>query len=132
MKLRNVHLALGNIARTTNSKSLEAIGIKTLRKRNPDGTWSDDLIGYAIDCAVRKGDTQTVKFPLSVADKIAELQNYLNDNVLVNITFIGLKLSLYEMKSSNGEMLAGVSAKADDFEMEVIHPDIDDIPIDLD
>lgn len=132
MKLRNVHIALGNIARTTNSKSLEAIGARELKKRNPDGSWDPNPIGYAIDCAVRRGDTQTVKFPLSVADKIATLQEHLKDNVQVNITFSGLKLSLYDMKTSNGELLAGVSAKADDFEMEIIHPDIDDLAIDLD
>ena len=126
MKLRNVRLTLANVARTTNAKTMEAISVGSIKVRLDDGTYSDEITNYTIDCAAYRGDTLKVKFPVTVADKIAALKKHLDDDALVEISFSGLKLTPYAMKANDGSVLSGVSAKADDFELHVKTLDLDD------
>ena len=126
MKLRNVRLTLANVARTTNSKTMEVINVGTTKVRLDDGTYSDEIANYTVDCAAYRGDTLKVKFPVDVAEKIAELRKYLDNDELVEISFKGLKLTLYAMKANGDSVLSGVSAKAEDFEIHVKEFDIDE------
>lgn len=118
MKLRNVRLTLANVARTTNSKTMPVNGTGTIKEKNADGTISDRIAQYTIDCSGYRGDTLKVKFDITVADKIAELNKLLENDMNVEISFVGLKLTPYALKSADGTVLSGVSAKATDFTIE--------------
>lgn len=126
MKLRNVRLTLPNVARTTNAKTMEVINVGTTKVRLEDGTYSDEIATYTVDCAAYRGDTLKVKFPVDVAEKIATLKTHLENDELVEISFKGLKLTPYAMKANDGSILSGVSAKADDFEIFVKELDLDE------
>lgn len=126
MKLRNVRLTLANVARTTNSKTMEVINVGTTKVRLDDGTYSDEIANYTVECAAYRGDTLKVKFPVDVAEKIAELRKHLDNDELVEIGFKSLKLTPYAMKANDGSVLSGVSAKAEDFEIFVKEFDLED------
>lgn len=117
MKLKNLRLTLANVARTTNTKTLPVNETGTIREKNEDGSYSGTIKQYTVDCATRNGDNLKVKFGTDVAGKIAELDRLLENDVEVEISFSGLKLTPYALKSNDGSILSGVSAKADDFEI---------------
>lgn len=133
MKLKNLRLTLSNVARTTSSKSMEVISTSPIQKRNDSNTgYVDEIIGYAVDCCAYRGDTLKVKFPVTVADKISELNALLEQDMTVEISFTGLKLTPYAMKVNGDSILSGVSAKADDFTItKQINNDFDELMIDL-
>ena len=133
MKLKNLHLGLSSVARTTSSRSLQVIGTSVIKKRNEANTaYTDETDGYAIECCAYKGDTLKIKFPISVSDKISELNALLEKDMTVDISFTGLKLTPYAMKVADGSVLSGVSAKADSFEIvQTVSNDIDELMIDL-
>ena len=114
MKLKNVRLTLANVNRTTNAKDMEAIEVTVNRVRNEDGSMGRDVDSYSIECAAYH-DTLKVKVGKELATKVTALQDALNDDVTVMVTFEGLKLKPYAMIGSDGKLLSGVSAKADDF-----------------
>lgn len=118
MKLKNVRLTLANVARTTNAKTMPVNGTGTVKERNEDGSLSDRIIQYTVDCSGYRGDTLKVKFDTNVADKIAELNKLLENDMNVEISFTGLKLTPYALKANDGTILSGVSAKATDFTIE--------------
>lgn len=124
MKLRNLRLTLANVARTTNSKTMEVIGTGFVRKHEKDGTFSDEIEAYTVECAAYRGDTLKIKFPVKLADKIEELKTLLDDDKLIEISFTGLKLTPFAFES-NGKMLSGVSGTADDFNI-VVNQSYDD------
>ena len=130
MKLKNVRLSLANVARTTNSKTMPVNETGTVKKRLEDGTFSDAIVNYTVECSARHGDTLKVKFPLSVAEKIEELNKLLRDDVTIEIAFTNLKLTPYALAGNNGSVISGVSASADDF--TIVTTNADDIVIDLD
>lgn len=125
MKLRNVRLSLGNVAKTTNSKKMEVIGTSAIRERQVDGTYTDKVIGYALDCSAYRGDTLKVKFPEAVKEKVEKITALLQDDMLVEVSFTNLKLTPYAMLTKDGSILSGVSAKADDFEYTTQELDVD-------
>ena len=114
MKLKNVRLTLANVNRTTNAKDMEAIEVTVNRVRNEDGSMGRDVDSYSIERAAYH-DTLKVKVGKELATKVTALQDALNDDVTVMVTFEGLKLKPYAMLSSEGKLLSGVSAKADNF-----------------
>lgn len=126
MNLRNIRLTLANVARTTNSKTMDVINVGTTRVRLEDGSYSDEISNYTVTCAGYRGDSLKIKFPVTVAEKIETLKNHLYNDELVEISFSGLKLTAYAMKANDGSILSGVSAKADDFEIHVKELDIDE------
>ena len=71
-----------------------------------------------------------VKFPISTAEKIADLRNKLEKDVEIEIGFTNLKLTPYALKTNSGDVLSGVSAKADDF--EIVASKIDELLIEED
>lgn len=130
MKLRNVRLALANVAKTTNSKKMEVIGTGVIRERLADGTYTDNVIGYALECSANRGDTLKVKFPEAVKEKVEKITVLLQNDMLVEVSFTNLKLTPYAMLTKEGGVLSGVSAKADDFEYTTQEIDVD-LDIDL-
>lgn len=118
MKLKNVRLTLANVARTTNSKTMSVNDAGAIYKKDDDGNWTQEIDGYYVDCSAYRGDTLKIKFDKSVANKIAQLQKELENDVEIEISFTGLKLTPYALKSSTGSVLSGVSAKAEDFAIE--------------
>ena len=117
MNLRNVRINLGSVARTTNSKTLEAINAGHTYKRDDNGNMTREPDNYYIDCAANRGDTLRVKLPLTCAEKITALKDILDtSDQIVNIKFQKLELKAYALIGTNGNLVSGVSAKAEDFE----------------
>lgn len=123
MKLKNLRLTLANIARTTNSKTLPANSTSKIYGKNEDGTPSDTLEGYAINCTTYRGDNINIKFGTDVAEKIEKLNKELENDVNIEISFTGLKLTPYALKRTDGSVQSGVSGRADDFEIATIEND---------
>lgn len=127
MKLKNLRVTLANIAKTTNAKTLEATGTGVINEKDNSGMWTTNAIGYTVECAVYRGDTIKVKFPVETAEKIIELKKMLENDVTVMISFTGLKLTPYALKATDGSIISGVSAKADDF--EIVESTMDELDI---
>ena len=125
MKLKNLRLTIGNVARTTNSKDFECIETSVNRVRNDDNTYSKDVESYSIHCIAYKGDVLKVKVPNTLADKVKKLTDSLTNDVTVMVTFTGLKLTPYAMIGNDAKLYSGVSAKADDFDFDVSAQDFD-------
>lgn len=116
MKLRSLRLSLANVARTTNSKTLEVTNAGKTMKRDASGNLTNELDYPYVECSVYRGDTLKIKFPVELADKVDDLRKKIEDNdVIIEISFDKLKLIPYALKSQTGTVLSGVSAKADDF-----------------
>lgn len=130
MKLRNVRLMLANVARTTNSKSMPVNSVGVIYSQDANGNRTDEVIGYTITCAAYRGDELKIKFPITVADKISDLRNQLENDVEIEIGFTNLKLTPYALKTNSGDVLSGVSAKADDF--EIVSSKLDEFLLDDD
>lgn len=123
MKLKNLRLTLASIARTTNSRTLPANSTSKIFKKDEAGNQTDELDGYSVNCSTYRGDNINIKFGLNVAEKIEKLNKELENDVNIEISFTGLKLTPYAMKSNTGNVLSGVSGKADDFEIAFIDND---------
>lgn len=130
MKLRNLELTLANVSRASGNKKLEVLSTSAIRSRNSDGSFGN-VEGYAIECAANHGDTLKIKLPKTteIEEKIADLRKNLDDDCLCEVSFKRLKLTPYAMKTASGDVISGVSAKAEDFESHVVDID-DDIDID--
>lgn len=128
MKLRNVRLVLGNVARTTNAKSMPVNAVGTTYETDENGNRTETVTGYTITCSAYRGDELKVKFPVGVADKIEELKTQLENDIEIEISFTGLKLTPYALKTKSGEVISGVSAKAEDF--SVVSSKLDELMLD--
>ena len=126
--LRNLHLNLSNVARTTNAKSMPVNGTNEIYERDEDGQKTDKLKNLVIDCAGYRGATLSVKFPVEIKEKFDDLKKQLENDVTVEIAFVGLKLTAYSLKANDGTVVSGVSAKADDF--TIVKNDADTIDYD--
>ena len=129
MKLRSLRLNMSAVGRTSNSKTLEALAAGTINKRDDSGNTTDTVDYTYVDCAANRGDTLRVKFPAELKDKIADLRDQLEDDVIINISFEKLRLLPYALRANDGSVLSGVSAKADDF--TIVSSTIDDIGEDI-
>lgn len=117
MKLKNVRLTLANVARTTTSKTMPVNEVGVIFKQDAEGNRTDEIGGYTITCSAYRGDELKIKFPVTVAEKVAELRNKLENDVEIEVSFTNLKLIPYALKTKSGDVISGVSAKADDFEI---------------
>lgn len=117
MKLKNLRINLSNIARTTNSKSMPVNETGIIYSTDEDGNNTKTVAGYTVSCSAYHGDEIKIKFPTSVKPKIEELNERLENDIEISISFTGLKLKAYAMKGSSGNIISGVSAFADDFEI---------------
>ena len=118
MNLRNVRINLGSVARTTNSKTLEAINAgHTYKRDDNNGNMTREPDNYYIDCAANRGDTLRVKLPLTCAEKVTALRDMLNtSDQIINVRFDKLELKAYALIGTSGNLVSGISAKAEDFE----------------
>lgn len=131
MKLKNVRLVLGNVARTTNAKTLPVNSVGTIYEMDENSKPTEKITGYTVTCSAYRGDELKIKFPLEVASKIDELKKQLENDVEIEISFSKLKLTPYALKTKSGDVISGVSAKADDFTIESNKSDdlLDDIEL---
>lgn len=130
MKLKNVRLTLGNVARTTNSKTMPVNEVGEIRSVDEaTGKPLDTVTGYTVTCSAYRGDELKIKFPATVKEKWEQLKTELENDVNIEISFTNLKLTPYALKTNDGNVLSGVSAKADDFNIELAGSD--DILIDM-
>lgn len=65
-----------------------------------------------------------------MADKIADLRNKLENDVEIEVGFTNIKLTPYALKTSAGDVISGVSAKADDF--NITSANLDELVMDDD
>lgn len=119
MRLKNLRLSLANVARTTNAKTMSVNEVGEIHATDKEtGKPLDEITGYTITCSAYRGDELKVKFPPTVKQKWEQLKAELENDVTIDISFDNLKLTAYAMKSDSGNILSGVSAKADDFTIE--------------
>ena len=111
--LRNLHLNLSNVARTSNAKSMPVNGVSEIYERDENGQKTDQLKNLVVDCSGYRGATLSVKFPVEIKDKFDDLKKRLENDVTIEIAFT---------------VLSGVSAKADDF--DIVSTNADDFDID--
>ena len=130
MKLRNIRLTLANVNTTTSRKDMEVVETSLNRVRLEDVTIGRDVESYNLHCVAYKGDILKVKVGKELAGKITKLNDTLNDDVTVLVTFTGLKLKAYALKATDGSIISGVSGRADDFNFEV--QDSDDLNLNID
>lgn len=130
MKLRNVRLVLGNVARTTNAKSMAVNSVGTIYETDDNGNRTDKVTGYTVTCSAYRGDELKVKFPIEVESKITDLKKQLENDIEIEISFSGLKLTPYALKTKSGDVISGVSAKADDF--DIVSSKLDELIVDDD
>ena len=131
MKLKNLKVTLANIARTTNTRTLDVISVGKIHKRDEDGKITKEIENLFIDCACRGGDSIKIKFPTSVEAKVTDLAKMLEDDVTVSISFTGLKLTPYALKKADGSIISGVSGKAEDFAIEQSISDSDILDVEV-
>ena len=74
-------------------------------------------------------DDSIIKYAKIGKEKIDAIKAELENDVEIKISFSGLKLTPYALKANNGDVLSGVSAKADDF--EITYSGSDEIDIDI-
>lgn len=117
MKLKNLRLNLSNVARTTNSKTMPVNETGVIFATDDEGNFTKDIAGYTVSCSAYHGDEIKIKFPSSVKPKIDELNERLENDLEISISFTGLKLKAYAMKGTSGNIISGISASADDFEI---------------
>lgn len=115
MKLQSIRLFLGNIARTTNTKTLPALKTGTIKKKDANGNFTSEIQEYYVECGTRMSDSIKIKFPLSAKADIEKLEEMLKNDMLVEISFSGLKLTAYALQTNNGTLLSGVAGKATAF-----------------
>ncbi len=116
MKLKNIRLSIANIAKDPTQTSLPVNETGTIFETAPE-TGIRSVIGYSITCSGNKGDEIKIKLPLTTEKKITELKNLLDRDMDVAVEFSGLSLRAYAMKTSDGNVFSGISAKADDFDI---------------
>ncbi len=115
MKLRNLRLTLANIASNTSARSLPVNELGVIKERGEDGKpIPDRIIGYSVTCAARR-DTITIKFSSTVKEEWEKLKELIDNDIYTEISFEGLVLTAYSLKSASGDIVSGVSAKAQSF-----------------
>ena len=119
MKVQNLDVQLPAVSGNPRSKSLEVANVGSLYEKDASGKNTENLIGFYVNCFARRGDTLKVKFPLEVESKIRQLNQLIDKDKVVSITFTALRLKPYAFKGANGSVVSGVAAKADDFEIEI-------------
>ena len=130
MRLKNLRLTLANVARTTNAKTMPVNSVGEIHLQDETtGKPLDEITGYTVTCSAYRGDELKIKFPITVKEKWEELKAELENDVNIEISFTGLKLTPYAMKTASGTVLSGVSAKADDFKIE--SSSADDLLLDM-
>ena len=117
MRLKNLRLNLSNVARTTNSRTMPVNETSIIYSTDEEGNYTKTIAGYTVSCSAYHGDELKIKFPVSVQSKIAKLNERLENDIETSITFTELKLKAYAMKGTTGNIISGVSASADDFEI---------------
>ncbi len=129
MKLKNLKLTLANVAPTTNTKYLSVNSTSVIYERDEENKLTQNICGFAVNCAARKGDELKVKLPVDVRQTIAEINNKLAEtDATILVSFEGLDLKAYAM-TPNGTLYSGVSAKAQSVKIEKIEleePELDE------
>lgn len=130
MKLKSLRLSLACIARTSNARTLAVNSVGEIHATDKEtGRPLDEIIGYSIICSVYRGDELKIKFPITVKEKWEQLKIALESDINIEISFTALKLTAFALKTETGNIISGVSAKADDF--EIASTSADDLEIDL-
>lgn len=124
MQLANVKLNISNVSDNMD----DALLVNSIAPKREFGKPTREIIGYNFYCSARRGDTLKVTLPVSLADKVTKLTDLVEDEP-TRVRFSGLKLKLYAMQNTEGKSFAGVSAKADDFEIVDELDDLDSIKL---
>lgn len=87
-----------------------------------------ELMGFVISVKANYDDELKVKFPLSesICEKIAVLNRCFEKAETVRIYLRGTKMQVYAYRDDSGNYITGVSATADDFEIDPYYDDLFD------
>lgn len=125
MRLENLLIVQKNIFQNPNSIPVVSVGkYKNYSSNNTDFKSFD---GYTITVVTRKQDTLKIKLPLSTSEVITKITTSLACDKNVYVCFPDIKFKAYALKADNGNIVSGVSAKADDVTIVSINDDSADI-----
>lgn len=122
MKLNDIRLSLANINRREKDSTCECIGVSFLKDiKDPDV-----VKGYKFECAGVRGSTFDIKTDNSEENKevFDKIEKILKKEEDVKIIAEELTVKAYALINEKGNLLSGISAKADSISI------VDDKPID--
>ena len=121
--LNSLRLNAAAIAARSNETDFEVRSVHPNYEYTTDHHRTDTVIGYSIELAGVRGYSVDLKIPLNSANtKLTErISEALAKDLSVRIQPIGLSLKAYaSINQATGKLNAGVSAKADSFEIAKI------------
>ena len=112
MLLKDVRLTLANIVSDSSKETVQVVSAR------PDTDKDSVIIGYKLEIATRRCSKNPVKLPKSDENKAAveALDKLLKKQDYVEVKLKEPVIRLYAMLS-NGNLISGVSIKADGFEI---------------
>lgn len=119
LMLKDLKVGMENVLADPSKKSVEAVSARN------DTDKSSVVIGYRLEILTRRGSRNPVKFPLNEENKqnIARVAELLKKNDSVSVILKEPIVKPYAL-ISNGNLISGVSIKADSFTF--VEPDADE------
>lgn len=111
MQLRNLKISPESVNRAGCGAEFEAVEASAFQPRG------EEVKEVSVRVSVVHGDTLKVKLPLEQAERVRELNKRIYRGEAVKVTFDGLVLRAYALVTEDGKLLAGVSGKAEGFDV---------------
>lgn len=112
MLLSDIKIGLENIVADASKSTVQVVNAR------PETNKELEIVGFRVEIATRRCSKNPVKFPNDpkVKEKIGTLEKLLKKQDFVEVRLVDPVIKLYSM-ISNGNLISGVSIKADDFEI---------------
>ena len=106
----------------TKAKSVTVNGVATRFKRDPATNLpTEELEGYAVNILSARGETQTVKLPITTAEQIEQIRAALSEDKVVKAELSGFVGKFYAMiDRQSGRLMQGITANATDIKITSI------------
>jgi hypothetical protein len=106
----------------TKAKSVTVNGVATRFKRDPATNLpTEELEGYAVNILSARGETQTVKLPITTAEQIEQIRAALSEDKVVKVELSGFVGKFYSMVDrQSGRLMQGITANATDIKITSI------------
>lgn len=119
MMLKDVRIGLENVVADPTKESIQIVGARS------DTDKDSKIIGVRLEALTRRGSRNPVKFPLTDENRenMEKVKNLLSKQDSVSVVLVNPTVKLYAMLS-NGNLISGVSIKADSF--TIVEPEADD------
>lgn len=119
MMLKDVRIGLENVVADPTKESVQIVGARS------DTDKDSKIIGVRLEALTRRGSRNPVKFPLTDenSENMEKVKRLLNKQDTVSVRLVNPVVMPYALVS-NGNLISGVSIKADSF--TIVEPDADE------